>query len=233
MSNRPDDRTHLVDIGMAIVLSLATLASAWCAYQSSLWGGAQTFRLVSAFQAGRGVTEQVLVAHQLRTFDASMFIEYMAARSEGSAELENFLHNRFRPEMRRAVDAWLETDPFEDPEAPPHPFQPEWYVLPEEREASRQQEQGTRSYADAQEMNQISDTYVLLTVLFASVLFFAGMAGTFNSAKIENAFGAIAVVLFLAVLSYMLTMPRCRGCDVVEDSKAVEAAPTPALSSPQ
>ena len=232
MNNQADEEsTHLVDIGMAVVLSLATLASAWCAYQSSLWGGAQTFRLVSAFQAGRALTEKVLVTNQWRVFDASMFIEYAAARSEGSAELEEFLYNRFRPEMRRAVDTWLETDPFEDPKAPPHPFQPEWYKLPEEREASRQQEQGMRSYADAQEMNQISDTYVLLTVLFASVLFFGGMAGTFTSARIELIFGAIAVVLFLAVLGYTLTMPRCRNCDV-EDSKAVGAAPTSAYSSP-
>ena len=224
-SNRTDhDRTALIDIAMAVVLSLATLASAWCGYQSSLWGGAETYRLVNAFQAGRTVSDKTLEANQRRAFDASMFIEYVTARTEGSAELENFLYSRFRPEMRRAVDAWLETDPFNDPGAPPHPFQPDWYELPEEREASRQQERGARAFALAQEIDQISDTYVLLTVLFASILFFAGMAGTFNSSRIEVTFGVIAVVLFVAVLSYMLTMPRCKDCDL-EDPNAVGAAP--------
>jgi hypothetical protein len=207
---------QLLDIGMAIILSFATLASAWCAYQSALWGGAQTFSLVALSKAERTASQNALVANQFRAFDASMFIEYVAAKDDGSSELEKFLYDRFRPEMKRAVDAWLETDPFRDLEAPPHPFQPQWYVLPQEQEVNRHQEQGQKLFARAQEMDEISDTYILLTVLFASILFFGGMAGTLDPRYLKVIFGAIAVLCFLAVTSFMLTLPRCRDCDVLD-----------------
>ena len=48
-----DKRTRWVEITCAVVLSLATMSSAWCAYQATLWGGVQTFRLAAAQKAGK------------------------------------------------------------------------------------------------------------------------------------------------------------------------------------
>lgn len=214
-----EDQSHrLVDIGATIILSLATLTSAWCAYQSSLWGSGQLFALVAVSRAAREASEDRLVAANQRAFDGSLFIQYAAARAEGSSELEAFLYRRFRPELRDALDAWLETDPFNDPGAPPHPFQPQWYALAQEQEAELQEEESHRMFTLAQEMNRISDTYVLLTVLFASILFFGGMAGTFHSRTLKRIFGAIALVMFLVVTGYMLTIPVCRDCDVIDSA---------------
>ncbi len=36
---------HSIELATAIIISLSTIASAWCAYQATLWGGIQTFRL--------------------------------------------------------------------------------------------------------------------------------------------------------------------------------------------
>lgn len=47
----------------------------------------------------------------------------------------------------------------------------------------RQEGQSAQEYARAMQANQTSDTYVLLTVLFASVLFFGGIAGTVDSRR--------------------------------------------------
>src|SRR5438034_1851477 len=41
------ETSRWLDIGSAIVLALATMASAWCGYQSALWSGVQTFRLAA------------------------------------------------------------------------------------------------------------------------------------------------------------------------------------------
>jgi hypothetical protein len=221
---------RVIDIGSAIILSLATLGSAWCGYQSSLWGGAETYGLVAVSWTARAAAENRLVASNLRAFDGSMLIEYIAARADRTSDTASFLYERFRPEMRKAVGAWLQTDPFENPDAPPHPFQPQWYVLPQEQEAERQEEQSEKMFALSQEMDRISDTYVLLTVLFASILFFAGMAGTFTSRMLEAVFAAISLVLFLAITAFLLTMPVCRDCDVIDASPA-EASQTIADSS--
>ena len=61
------------EIACAVVLALATTASAWCAYQSKLWGGAQMARANAAVRAGREGAVSSLAALQARAFDASMF----------------------------------------------------------------------------------------------------------------------------------------------------------------
>jgi hypothetical protein len=67
-------RNRWMEVASAVLLALATTASAWCAYQSTLWGGVQTFRLAAAARAGRESNQQSLAALQGRAFDAQMLI---------------------------------------------------------------------------------------------------------------------------------------------------------------
>jgi hypothetical protein len=76
----PTKPTRGFEVACAIILSLATTASAWCAYQSKLWGGAQTSRANTAVRAGREAAVNTLAALPARSFAASMFIACMQAR---------------------------------------------------------------------------------------------------------------------------------------------------------
>src|SRR5689334_9873001 len=87
----PTKRKPGFEIACAIVLALATTASAWCAYQSKLWGGLQAAQAGAAARAGRDGAASSLAATQLRAFDASMFIAYMQARFETNTGMEAFL----------------------------------------------------------------------------------------------------------------------------------------------
>jgi hypothetical protein len=205
-----DKRQRWAEITCAVVLSLATMCTAWCAYQSTLWGGVQTFRLAGANKAGRESSAATLAALQMRAFDASMFINYMQAKHEGNTRQEQFLLNRFRPEMKKALDAWLKTDPFNNPLAPPGPFKMAEYAQPELEEAKRQDELSAQEHAAAEKANENSDTYVLLTVLFASVLFFGGIAGTLDSRRLRIIILAIALAFFVLTLVFLATMPICK-----------------------
>jgi hypothetical protein len=204
-----DQRNRWVEIACAVVLSLATTASAWCAYQSTLWGGVQTFRLASANKAGHESSAANLAALQTRVFDASVGISWMQAKHEGNQRQEQFLFDRFRPEMKRAVEAWLKTDPFNNPEAPLGPMKMAEYVQPELAEAKRQEVLSAQEFNRAMQANQSSDTYVLLTVLFASVLFFGGIAGTVDSRRLRISIMSIALVLFVLTVAFLATMPVC------------------------
>jgi hypothetical protein len=204
------ERKRWVEISCAIVLSLATMASAWCAYQSTLWGGVQTFRLAAAGKAGRQSSVSSVEALQLRAFDASMFMEFIKARARDEKELERFLSDRFRPELRVAMDAWLATKPFENPEAPRGPFRMAAYQQPEEKISREQDEEAGRQMRVAQEANETSDTYVLLTVLFASVLFFGGIGASFESRRLRIFMALLALVLFTVTVGFLATMPICR-----------------------
>ena len=205
-----DQRNHWVQITCAIVLSMATTCSAWCAYQSTRWSGVQTFRLAAADKASRERLADTLAAQQTRFFDASMGISWMQARHEGNQRQEKFLFDRFRPEMKKAVEAWLKTDPFNNPAAPQGPLKMAEYVLPELEEAKQREELYDREFTDALRANQTSDAYVLLTVLFASVLFFGGIAGTLDSRHLRITILVVALVFFVVTVCYLGTMPICR-----------------------
>jgi hypothetical protein len=205
-----DKRTRWVEISCAVVLSLAAMSSAWCAYQATLWSGVQTFRLATANNAGRESSRANIEALQARAFDASMFINYMEAKNEGNERQEKFLFKRFRPEMKKAVEAWLQTDPFNNPAAPLAPFKMAEYTQQELAEARRQDEVSAQAHAAAQKANENSDTYVLLTVLFASVLFFGGIAGTLDWRRLRVIILAIALTFFVVTVFFLGTMPICK-----------------------
>ena len=59
----------------------------------------------------------------------------------------------------------------------------------------------------AQAANEISDRYVLLTVIFASVLFFGGISGKFQSKAIDLAMLVLSGLVFLVGLGILVTYP--------------------------
>ncbi len=197
------------EIACAIVLSLATTASAWCAYQSKLWGGAQMARGNAAARVAREQAVLTLAALQARAFDASMCITYMQARLETNQALERFLAQRFRPDMKPALEAWLKLDPLNNPSAPPSPLQMAQYAQKETAEIARQEAVAAEAQRGARQARQASDNYVLLTVLFASVLFLGGITRAFESRLVRTIFAILAVALFVGTLAGLLTMPIC------------------------
>lgn len=205
-----DEQSRWAEIACAVVLSLATVSTAWCAYQATLWSGVQTFRLAAANKANRESSTFQIEALQLKAHDAAMGVNWMNAKHEGNERQERFLFERFRPEMRKAVEAWMKTDPFNNPKAPLGPLAMPEYVQKELVEAQRLEELSDQEFAAARRANETSDTYVLLTVLFASVLFFGGIAGTIDSRRMRMAIVSIASALFVIITVLLATMPICR-----------------------
>jgi hypothetical protein len=206
---KKDKRSKVVEILTAALLALATVASAWSAYQSTLWSGVQTFRLADANKSGREGSENTIRAAQTRSFDGLLLIKYIEAYRNGDTSLSKFYYSRFHPMLRNATDEWLKTDPFNNESAPNSPFQMDSYKLDFDKISNEQRQKSAEFMAAALEANVTSDTYVLLTVLFASVLFFGGVAGTFDSSRMRNLTLIIAVILFLGTVVSLLNMPIC------------------------
>ena len=146
---KKDKRRRWVEISCAVVLSLATTASAWCAYQASRWSGVQTFRLAEANKASREGADLHLVAVQERAAEAMLLLSYLQAKSQGDQRLEKLLYDRFPPEMKPAVEAWLKTDPFNNPAAPYSPFKMAEYVQAELTAAKAKMEMFAQKQASA------------------------------------------------------------------------------------
>lgn len=199
--------TQLVDILTAILLSLATIGSAWCAYQSTLWGGVQTFELAAMSKAGRLSSENTIRANQKRTNDGLVLIQYLNSIEDGNNKMRDFYFSRFDTVLKVATLDWLKTDPFNNLNSPNSPMRMAKYELHEETEAIVQLQLSAKKLESANQANQTSDRYVLLTVLFAAVLFFGGIANTMRSRLIRNLCMILSAIIFILTLLVLSSMP--------------------------
>jgi hypothetical protein len=183
-----------------IVLAFATLATAWSGYQAARWGGVQAS---SYSQAGALRTESTRAsteAGQLAQIDIAMFMNAINAYAEGNEPLVDFYRERLRDEFKPAAEAWLATDPANNPDAPTSPFSMPEYRLSKAEEAAQLQEDAEAKFAEGTAANQTSDDYILNTVILASVLFLSGIASRFKAMSARW----VIIIFSLAILSFGL-----------------------------
>src|SRR5258708_11574834 len=73
------ERSHRrtwMEVACAVILSLATTCSAWCAYQSKIWSGVQGAVSGKAGAQSRKAARNVLIANQIRSLEAAIFIKF-------------------------------------------------------------------------------------------------------------------------------------------------------------
>jgi hypothetical protein len=146
-------------------------------------------------------------AVQVTSLYANLFVAWVTAFSEENQELADFLYQRFPPELKTATDAWLATEPRTNPDAPPSPFAMPEFVVAQSTEASRWDAEATAQAELAEQANETSDRYVLLTVLFASVLFFGGISGKFQSRIVDVLMLVLAILVLLVGLVVLFRFP--------------------------
>jgi hypothetical protein len=213
-----NDRVELV---ATIVLAVATILTAWSGFESGKWGGEQSVNFSEAGAARTESTRADTLAGQLTQIDVAMYIDWVTALSDELAEgtiaaadlnpftpvkgtVSGFLYNRFREEFLPAVDAWLETNPIDNPSAPKTPFTMDEYVVAKGVEADQLTALADEKAAAARTANQNGDNYVLTMVLFASVLFFAGVSSKMNRPRnrvIILGFGVFTLTVGLVILA--------------------------------
>ncbi|MFV1991375.1 MAG: hypothetical protein ACC652_11620 [Acidimicrobiales bacterium] len=201
-----DSRDRWIELFAAFLLAVATVGSAWSAYESSRWGGVQAVAFSEA--AGFRDESNSLRARgdQLVSIDAGIFTQWAAAFAvaddtvddpNSDDQLTSFMFSLMRDDFRPAMDAWLVLKLTDNANAPKSPFEMEEYSLPQHEQAEVLLGDSAIKGAEARDANQTSDDYVLSTVLFASVLFFAGISSKFKSRRIRVfllllAFGTVA-----------------------------------------
>jgi hypothetical protein len=191
----------------AILLGLVTLATAWSGYQAARWSGEQSTLYTDALGLMIDSTRAATEANQLTQVDVALFINYVNAYAAGDEELATFYYDRFRPEARPAVDAWLATQPRINPEAPPGPFQMPEYRVSLAEQAVQLEEQAAHLFERGKVANEYSDDYVLNAVLLASVLFLAGIAPRFDWQPLVVVILVSAAILLVFGLYNLSTLP--------------------------
>jgi hypothetical protein len=188
-------------------MAMATLGSSWCSYQASLWGGIQTFKLADSTKMSRLASEGRITASQQRNLDEALFVEYAWAVGENNDRLAKFFRGRLRPEFQPAVTAWLATGPLHNKNAPSSPFE-----MPEYRSRANEVAQENQGIADtlhdaAQKANRTGDIYTLLTVLFTTALFSAGLVTGFHTTSKQWLAAGLSVAFIVLAGSILTTLP--------------------------
>src|SRR4051794_17657733 len=164
------------EVLVTVLLVLAALGTSWSSYQATRWNGEQA-KVAGRMNAIRidAARAQGLAQSQSQV-DVATFIAWADADRRGEAAVADFYANRFRAEFRPAFDAWMATRPSTNPDAPPTPFAMPQYQLASKQEAERLDTAAGAATAQVLRDLQTASNYVLTVVLYAVVLFFAGMS---------------------------------------------------------
>jgi hypothetical protein len=209
MSEKPAEslRKKWIEPVVAVLMALTTLCTAWCSYQSAAWTR-QTNRLMNESNAlERSAALFDVQGSQALIVHASMFMQLLAAQQAGNEKLASFYAERFPPDVKKAYDAWLAQKPFENRAADAHPFVPNLYQVRGAAEAAAARANAERRIVEARDAGNRSGQYLANTVLFATVLFFAGTAGKFEQPRVRLFAAAFGVALFVFAVVRMLLMP--------------------------
>lgn len=196
-----------LELVSTVLLALATVATAWAAYQSRQWTGEQAQGYSHATATRIAVNRVSAVANRQVQIDVATFIQWVDAHEQHRAELARFYRARFRDEFKPAFNAWLATKPFESTGAPPTPFAIPQYRLKASDEADHLEAKAAAASERAKEANQRADNYMLAVVLFASSLFFAGISTKLQTSRARTAILGLGCVLFLGTLIWISTLP--------------------------
>jgi hypothetical protein len=197
-----------IEILEVAVLALAAIATAWSGYQAAKGDGQQSVLYSDASVDRVQANTAATLGQQRLAADGAMFSAWLEARAANNPQLQEILERRFSPEYRTAFTAWLDTEPFTNPDAPPGPgYMPE-YQNPQMEQAKRLNEQAATLEEAGTEARHTAEEYVRATVLFALVLFLIAVGQRFRLRGVRIAAIAISFGLFAYGLYDVLTLPR-------------------------
>ncbi len=190
-----------------VLLVVTAVATSWSSYQATRWNGEQ------AAAAGRANALRVQAARSAALgeaqtqVDVATFIAWTGADQGDAQELADFYMQRFRPEFEPAFEAWLATSPFTSSSAPQTPFE-----MPEYKVAAREEAERLDLAAETTAMTvnrniQRASNYVLTVVLYAIVLFFAGISIKMTSRRLQTIMLTAGYVVLVATLTWIATFP--------------------------
>jgi len=203
-----DHRTDWREWTALVLLSVTAILTAWCGFQASKWGGAMSISFAQASTARIEASRHEAVANRKMSVHVGLFTQWLQAYRAGDIALADFLSERFPDPLAPAFTAWVATQPLENPDAPSTPFDMPEYVVLESALAEEADKLADSRYQEALANNQRGDNYTVLTVLYATVLFFAAISGRMRSSRAQWVMLGIALVGFAVATAFLASFPK-------------------------
>jgi hypothetical protein len=196
-----------VEVGAAVLLAVAAVATAWSSYQATRWNGEQAKTSARVNKTRIDAARVSDLANAQQQVDVETFMQWVDSFARGETELVTFYRERFRPEFKPAFNAWIATKPLKTKGAPLTPFAMPQYRLAARTEAHRLDETAEKLSAQVRRNIQRASNYVLGVVLFAVALFFAGISTKLTATGVRKVMLVIGYVIFLGAAAWIATSP--------------------------
>lgn len=196
-----------IELFAVLLMALTAVMTAWSAFEASKWGGVMSIDFATA---GATRTESIRssdLANRQVAIDVELFSNFVNAFFEADEAEMEFYRQRFPDRLSVAVDAWLDTEPVANEEAPGTPFEMKEYVVEASDEADRLERKADQSSADARTANQNGDNYTITSVLFATVILLAALSSKVRTPRTATLLLGLAVVLFVGSALIIGTYP--------------------------
>ena len=191
---------RLIEIVAVLLLGIATVGTAWCGYQSSQWNGEQSDLAREASDERVEATRLFGLATQQLAYDANIVAQYAQAVVENDDNLTQFYRkNLVRPPFVPLLDQWVAESAAGG--TPTNLFQDQDYLQEQFGDYQKAIEQAEVLTKASQQASATSDEYVIITILLAMALFFAGVTSSFRyqPARVFLVLFAVGTVAMAAV----------------------------------
>lgn len=208
LSGRFDTRDRL-ELIAGLILAVAAVIAAWSAYQNARWGGHQAAATSMAATLRTSAAQATSIAAAELDVDVQSFIAWLGAASAGDDAAAQAYRDRMRDAFKPVFDQWLlSAPPGEIPAGSPIDT-PAYDAMASAGAdlAVQANDLADQEIAKAAEANQTGDNFVLVTVIMAMVLFFAGIATRFGDRRVRRGLVALAGVLLVGGTLFMLSLP--------------------------
>lgn len=204
----PDSSGDWRELVAVILMSVTTVLTAWTAFQASKWSGDMSisFNQASAARVDAGRYEGE--ANRQSTIQVSLYISWVQAQSSGDRKLADYMRANFPEPLASAMHTWLELEPLTNLSAPKTPFEMPEYVQLSRGKAVEAVSLAQIKTEKALESNKHSDNYTVLTILFATVLFFGAVSGRVRRTLSGWILIGTAAVIFIGASSILITFPK-------------------------
>ncbi len=197
-----------LEILEAVVLAAVAVLTAWSGYQAARWDARSAASYARADATLVDSQEERTVAGQEHLYDITTFDSWLDAHLRGEHEIASILQKRFRPEYAVAFEAWMKTDPFNNPKAP---VGPSFMAELRSKRAARARElqrEASDSYHEGIATRETGDEYVRITVVLATVLLLTALSQRFKIRGPRIGLLAVAFAMLGAALYWIATFPR-------------------------
>jgi hypothetical protein len=193
---------RLIEIVTVLLLGVATVGSAWSAFQVARWNGVETdeARASAAFRIDG--SREFALASQIVAYDSATVGQVAAATAADDEALLDFLTATLvRPGFVPVLESWQAQ--VAAGETPTNLLADEDYLDDLFAASAAAEEKAAASTERSEAASGNADDYIQLTLFFASALFFAGITSSFAN-RLSKGMLLVGAGVILAVSGVLL-----------------------------